>query len=324
MPKIILHLAARDASEALAGRHLRLYRVIRSMATAEGIGLEIRTRAADLTPATRHVNDGRFADGNLHIIDDRSVQAPGVLNCAVAYFWEFWHLDAKGTKAFSSIGHQVYDPRAMPFARAAPFFAAQQAKLVARRVSKYGQTAEVEAIPQGALAVFFQGDYPRRQGVTSFDDLATLQAVCAGADDRPIVVKPHPLSSDPGVMIEARLMTQGDRRVRFTNANVHDILARCAATVSINSTVALEGFLHRKPAVLFGRSDFHHFAGRVEQPQDFAAVLAAELTRKKGYAQYLAWYFLRHCLRLGSPGLEAAIWQRFASAGFPKDVFTGG
>ena len=50
----------------------------------------------------------------------------------------------------------------------------------------------------------------------------------------------------------------------ISDANVHDILKACRATVSINSSVALEGFLHRKPAVLFGLADFHHFAGRVE------------------------------------------------------------
>jgi hypothetical protein len=320
VPDIVLHLPE-TASPDLNGRHLRLYRVIRDMARAEGITLQIRPRAADLTPATRHVRDDRFADGNLHIIDDRSVQADGVLNAAVAYFWEFWHLDPIGTKALSSIGALDYDPAAMPFGRAKSFFDTQRARLVDKRLSKYGQKAASTDLPQGALAVFLQGEFPMKQAVTTFDDMAMLEVVLAYAGDRPIVVKPHPLVKNPFTLAALHAQLHGDARVTLTDANVHDILQSCAATVSINSTVALEGFLHRRPAVLFGQADFHHFAGRVQRPEDFPAVLEAQLARKGGYAQYLAWYFLRHCLRLGTPGLEAAIWARFAAAGFPKDRF---
>lgn len=318
MPEIVLHLPE-TAGPDLGGRHLRLYRVIRDMARAEGIALQIRRRAEDLTPATRHVGDDRFADGNLHIIDDRSVQAEGVLNAAVAYFWEFWHLDPVGTKALSSIGQLDYDPAAMPFARAKSFFDTQRTRLVAPRRSKYGQKPETTALPKGALAIFLQGEFPIRQGVTRYDDMAMLEVVLAHAGDRPIVVKPHPLVKNPFTLAALHARLHGDARVTLTDANVHDILEACAATVSINSTVALEGFLHRRPAVLFGRADFHHFAGTVQNPEDFPAVLESQLARRGGYAQYLAWYFLRHCLRLGTPGLEAEIWARFAAAGFPKE-----
>ena len=321
MSSIILHLPEDSATGALAGRHMRLYRVIRDMAQAEGIALDIRPRARDLTPATRTPPDDRFADGNLHIIDDRSVQAPGVLNCAVAYFWEFWQLDPKGTKAFSGIGDLPFDPTLMPFARAERFMAGQRARLVDKRKSKYGQKAEATLVPKDALAVFLQGDFPWRQGATRFDDLAMLAAVRAHAGNRPIVVKPHPLVNDPFTLAEIRALS--DDRLTVTDANVHDVLAACAVTVSINSTVALEGYLHRKPAILFGQADFHHIAGRIREQEDFEAVLVAALNRKRGYAQYLAWYFLRHCLRLGSPALEVAIWARFAAAGFPKERLKG-
>lgn len=315
MAAIVLHLPQHD--DALSGWHLRLYRVIRDMAAREGIVCRIRPRDPALTPASRGAEG--YDDGDLHIIDDRSVQGAGVLNAAVAYFWEFWHLDPVGTKALSSIGALEYDPREMPYARAKVFFANLRKALVERRLSKYDQPRGHETLPQGALAVFLQGDFPMRQGVTAFDDLAMLRAVMAGAGDRPIVVKPHPLASDLTTLAAAEAMA--DERVRFTTANVHDILAACAATVSINSTVALEGFLHRKPAILFGESDFHHYTSRVHQADDFANVLDAELQRDGGYAQYLAWYFLRHCLRIGSPDLEPAIWARFAAAGFPRERF---
>jgi Capsule polysaccharide biosynthesis protein len=242
----------------------------------------------------------------------------------VAYFWEFWHLDAMGTKALSAIGGLTYDPAEMPYPRAEAFFKAQRAKLVEQRKSKYGQKPEVTRLPLGSLAVFFQGDFPLKQGVTRFDDLTMLQVVRDQAGQRPIVVKPHPLVSDPLTIAELRGLARRDRRLVVTDANVHDILTTCVASVSINSTVALEGFLHRKPAVLFGQADFHHFAGRVTSEADFAPVLRQELQRKGGYAQYLAWYFLRHCLRHGAADTDANIWARFAAAGFARERLTSG
>jgi hypothetical protein len=321
--RIVLHLPAGGANAAMEGWHLRLYRVIRDMGLAEGIGVDIRVRDRDITPATRAVSDGRFADGNLHILDDRSVRAEGVLNAAVAYFWQFWHLDPVGTKAFSSIGALAYDPAEMPYPRAETFFKAQRARLVARRQSKYGQKAETTQLPQGGLAVFLQGDFPVKQGATTFDDMAMVAAVLAQTSG-PVLVKPHPLVIDPHTLAGLRKLAQRDARLVITDANVHDILAACVATVSVNSTVALEGFLHRKPAVLFGQADFHHFAGRVMQASDFGAVLAQERGRTGGYAQYLAWYFLRHCLRIDNADLQGAIWARFAAAGFPRARFLAG
>jgi hypothetical protein len=321
MPRIILHLKPEDVARDLRGWHLRLYPVLRGMAGAAGIGFEIRTRDADIRVGTRAVTDGRFDDGNLHVLDDRSVVASGVLNAGVAYFWEFWHLDPGGVKAFTSIGDLAYDPADIPFRRAKPFFDMLRDRHVARRRSRYAQPAARTEFPRGAIAVFFQGGYPVASGATEVTDIDMLRAVLAQAGDRPIIVKPHPLVSAPEEIAQAQALARDDARVIVTEANVHDILAASAATVSINSTVALEGFLHRVPAILFGRADFHHFAGRVTRPGDFGAVLARELDRQGGYAQYLTWYFRRNCLPLHNDDLTTRIWRIFTAAGFPPERF---
>lgn len=321
MARIVLHLKEDDLDRDLMGWHLRLYRVLRDMAAAAGIGFDIRARDHDIRIGTRSVADGRFDDGNLHVIDDRSVMAANVLNAAPAYFWEFWHLDPSGVKAFSSIGERAYPPDAVPFRRAKPFFQTLRARHVTPRLSKYAQPDARTRFAPGALAVFFQGTYPRQSGATDFGDLEMLRAVLDHAGERQVIAKPHPLVSAPDDIDAAEALARRDPRLIVSHANVHDILAGAAATVSINSTVALEGFLHRVPAILFGRADFHHFAGLVTRPEDFPEVLARELDRRGGYAQYLAWYFRRNCLPLHARDLEARIWQIFAEAGFPPDRF---
>lgn len=321
MPRIVLHLKEDDLNRDLKGWHLRLYPILRSMAEVAGIGFDIRARDSDIKVGTRRVTDARFDDGNLHIIDDRSVMAANVLNAGVAYFWEFWHLDPSGVKAFSSIGSKPYTPADIPFAKAKPFFDMLRKRHVAQRRSKYAQPEAAETFPQGALAVFLQGTYPVQSGATDLSDLDMLRCVMDHAGDRAVIVKPHPLACTAADIAAVEGLARKDSRLIVTSANVHDVLSTSAATVSINSTVALEGFLHRVPALLMGRSDFHHFARTVGQPAQFGDVLAQELSRRGGYAQYLAWYFRRNCLPLHGADLEARIWQIYRAAGFPPARF---
>ncbi|MEP2639652.1 MULTISPECIES: hypothetical protein [Rhodobacterales] len=321
MSKIILHLKSGDASPELNGWHLRLYREIRELCADAGIVCEIQIRDKGLKVGIRSVNDKRFQDGNLHVIDDRSIEAKGVLNAGVAYFWEYWHLDLIGTKAFSSIGGEVYDPASVGPNRANIFFDNLTKRYLHKRRSKYGQPNDIQSIPTGAISVFFQGQYPAAAGATKFSDIEMLLAVQNQAGDRPIVVKPHPLVSDELGLQMMRELARNDERIHVTNANVHDILCKSIATVSVNSTVALEGFMHKVPAILFGKSDFHHFVTTVKSSDNFAHALKTELSRKSGFENYLAWYFLKHCLPLNSGRLHEKIWDRFDHAGFGKEYF---
>lgn len=201
------------------------------MCAAEGITFEIKVRDKDLKVSTRRVRDRRFQDGNLHIIDDRSIEAAGVLNAGVAYFWEYWHLDPVGTKAFSSIGEETYNPTTISADRALIFFNNLTKRYLQKRRSKYNQPSDVQAVPADAVSVFFQGNYPMNAGATQFSDIEMLLAVQNQAGDRPIIVKPHPFSSDHLNIQMARELARQDERVYVTNANVHDILRTSIATV---------------------------------------------------------------------------------------------
>ncbi len=322
MTKIVLHLKASDLHGEFSGWHLEFYRILEALMAAHRIRVESRQRDSDIRIDTRSLHDSRFEDGNLHIIDDRALRAPNVLNAGVAYFWRFWQLDPQGVKAFSSTGDAPYDPDQMPRRRAQSFFDNMHKRYVQSRKSKYAQPGAPQRFPKGAISVFFQGQYPVNSGATSITDIGMLKAVQAGAGDRPILVKPHPLASGIPDIAKALSLAEADSRITVTDANVHDILSASCATVSINSTVALEGFLHRKPAILFGRSDFHHLAGQVRNPQEFETTLSRELERDEGYEQFLAWYFLKMCLPLNSGRLEERVWQIFSKAGFPRSRFT--
>lgn len=316
--KVILHLKKNDLGRDLYSRHLELYAKLQNLCAEYEIPMEIKQRAADIKIGTRSISDARFDDGNLHIIDDRSVQADNVLNAGAAYFWKFWHLDPNGVKAFSSIGRRNYDPSTMPVHRAMIFYKKMQQRYVATRKSKYSQPSGQIALPNGAIAVFFQGDYPQNSGAASLSDIDMLDIVMAEAGDQPIVVKLHPLVSNDFDRLQVQARAKLDERITLTDANVHDILRSSHVSVSMNSTVALEGFLHKTPAILFAKSDFHHFVSTVGPELSFTEALQREHYRDE-YEQYFAWYFLRNCLALNSGKFSDHVWQAFETAGFPKE-----
>lgn len=302
---------------------LALYGRITAMLAAAGIGTEIRALDPDITSGTRSTGDRRFEDGNLHILNSRNVHMPNVLNGATAYLPGYWHLDPHGTRCYSSIGARTYREDMVPFRSAKTFYAQLQSEWKDERRSRYTQPAQRRALPDGAVSVFFQGRHPKKIGATSFSDIAILRDVLRGGGDRPVLVKPHPRVTDVGTLIELSELMEQDSRITITDANIHDVLAASCATVSVNSAVAIEGFLHRTPAILYGTSDFHHHAETVTAPGQFAAALARAVQRKGGYAQYMTWYFRRNCLRIGAADLEARIWEIFAAAGFPPARFAG-
>jgi len=229
--------------------------------------------------------------GQFHFVHNGRVQHPRVLNTGYGYLGGYWYADPKGVFADSSISDQIFDPAKVRYKPASAFFSRMVRKLVQPRHSRYNQPMDVRQFPAGAIAVFLQGtsdpvDRARHVGAS-----AMVEAVLAHRKGRPVIVKPHPGNQDAETgQIIARLRAEAPE-VIVTDANIHDILAAAAVTVSICSAACLEGMLHRKPAVLFGRTDFHHCAQTVQRPGDWPGALERALCQPVPYRKYLYWFF---------------------------------
>ncbi len=322
IPEIIIHHKQDHTLSDWNAKHLKLYTIISELAAEAGIHVERRVRDPDIKVGTRTTNDGRFNDGNLHIIDDRKINMPNVLNAGMSYFNRFWHLDPLGIKAFSSIGNLSYDPHLISQKWAQRFFDTQYSQRVENRKSKYTQRAKVTTFPDGVISVFLQGRFPQDSGATNISDIQMLETILKYVPDQPILVKLHPVSFEMDDMLVLQELADQNKQIIVTDANIHDMLAVSTVTVSINSTVAMEGFLHHVPAILFGQSDFHHFAETVTQTDQFPIAFQNALLRKTGYEKFLFWYFRKHCIPISSDNIHELIWDKFSKAGFPIERFS--
>ena len=314
----------------MAGVHLHVPRHVRLALEGQGnpqfygpLARGLRRRGAEvvLRPSDedswRAIPEGGEA-GVFHVVHNGRIRAPGVLNAAIAYLDRWWQLDPAGVLGRSSIASEAWDRAATDRRAAMDFLSALRRRYVLPRRSRYDQPAGVVPAPEGSVAVFLQGRSPLTEMARRFPTAAMIRAVAMGSGGRPVRVKPHPQRSHPDELAAISHLAAEGHDVALYEGNVHDLLARCAATVSISSACSFEGFLHRKPAILYGRSDFHHHAFAVpdDTPEGFAATLEKALTTRQSHARYVHWYLRGHCLNADDPRLMRRILGRMRAAGW--------
>lgn len=313
-PEIHFHINPREADSWRGRERLAIYNRLAELCEAHGLAFHAQAR-----PRSEMEPREGAADGNLHIVENGRMQGEGWLNTALAYIKGFWHLDPRGIQAESSARDASFLASEVDQAAAQAFFRDMRKRFVTPRLSRFRQPrAMATDLPDGAVALFLQGRSAYHAARCHVPMDRMILAVAAGSGGRPVIVKPHPQALELGAEAIDKARAAG-AQFQLTDANVHDVLAAASVTVSVNSAVAMEGFLHRKPAILFGESDFPDLVARVREAEDFPQVLEEALSLRWPFVRMLHWYFSRHTLELAAPDFEDRAFAAFEKVGFPKD-----
>ncbi|OWU69873.1 capsular polysaccharide export protein, LipB/KpsS family [Marinibacterium profundimaris] len=273
-------------------------------------GLEAEGRRVHLRPLDKsRVAAQAGADDAIHLVNHGRIRHPRVWNAGIAYVYPFWNVDPWGIRAFSSIAGLRFDPDRVDAEAARPFFRRLRKRLVGARSSRYPQPGAVEALPEGAVAVFLQSEAHRDVEETCHLTREQMVETVLEAAQGPVVVKSHPRDTDPATAAWLRRLAARHCRLTVSGGNIHDILAACERVVTINSAVGIEACLHRKPVVLCGQADFHHLAKVAKTPEELAEALGGR-PRKRAYDKYVYWYFGLQCLSTTDPALARRFLER--------------
>lgn len=282
--RVVLHLPQHLLTEQ---EMPPIYHELRRGFQARGASVEIRRRnLAGLQNLP--VGD------DFHFVHNGGGSGACLLNTIVAYLLPFFYFDPKGLYFQSATYAAVFEASAVPEAAAERRFAMLQQRYVLARLSRYAQPEARAILPEGAIAVFLQDWSEPVERARFMSSRAMLETVIAGAAGRPVVVKPHPRNHGPETVELLLWLAQAHPQVLVTDANVHDILAAAAVSVSICSSVAIESLLHRKPTILFGKSDLHHCAMTVAHGEYWPAALARALSADWPYEAFVYWFFEQH------------------------------
>lgn len=277
----------------------------------DGRGITWDTCVLDRATAMARVD----ADDVFHIINHGRFQHPRILNSGIAYIYPFWNMDPAGIRAFSSIADTPFSASDVDGDLARPFFRRLRKRLVHGRTSRYEQPDAIAVVPLGSVAVFLQSEGHRIVGETCYLDRWEMIDGVLAAVDGPVVVKPHPRDRDPETIMRLEKLRLMHPNLTVSDANIHDILSACTRVVTINSAVGIEAFLHRKPVILCGQSDFHHIAQVAHNAQELGRFLKQN-KRAKAYDKYVYWYFAQHCLSTTDPTLVDRFLDRVKAQGY--------
>lgn len=277
---------------------------------------ELAVQGARTVVMARDLDRLRLGPEGAHFdfVHNGNIARPQALNLGPAYLGRFHYVDPQGIFFESSVASMTFRPRAMPQDKAAAFAALLRAQWITPRKSRHDQPEAVERFGRGHIAIFLQDWSDPVARARYMDGMQMVQTVLSHTEGRQVVVKPHPRNFGSETAEICAHLAAHHPDVRVTTANVHDILEGAAVTVSIGSSVALEGFLHGVPTILFGRSDLHHCAVTVRQAADWPAALRTALGTNWPFEAFLFWFLRRQNIWAARPFLPRVL-ERMAAQG---------
>lgn len=253
--------------------------------------------------------------GHLHVVmEDRPLYGPNIFNAVPGYLRGWWYFDELGTRNNSSARLRRFDPRLVADSFATRFHARLADEFIGKNFSKFQQAArQSSSIEPGALALFAQDFQPPRWHRHHVSVQGLITAAIAARGGRALYIKPHPNNTaEERAWIAAR--HDPGAGVHVTGASIHDLLAGCACALTVTSAVGFEAFLHRKPVVLAGQTDFAQNAITLTDAAALPQALAEAMARDWPHEAFVTW-FLRQNLHEDHPRALPDLLAKIAAKG---------
>lgn len=169
----------------------------------------------------------------------------------------------------------------------------------------------------GFVYVPLQGKLLDHRSFQYCSPVEMLSHVMTQDQDRPVIATLHPneLYSDKELKALDQLV-QKHPRLTVKPGDMQAMLRGCDYVVTQNSAAAFSGYFFAKPAILFGRIDFHHIAANVHTLGVERAFEEVQLS-KPDYAGYVHWFWQIMSINAGRSDAENKIKQTLIRAGWP-------
>lgn len=309
LPETLFFHARDKLASGLSKGYFRLLGSLAQHAIAQGWGIEIvefSARGQDVAVSCpRH----------LHVfMDDRPIYAPNAVHSVPGYLHGFWYFDEIGSRNNSLQRLRRFDPRPMDGAWARAFHAQLVRKFVDGNLTKFPQSARGTAVELGCLAFFAQDFKPPRFHRHYLGVVQMIEAAIAAKGRRSLYIKPHPNQTLEEMVVLSRYHAP-EAGVHVTHASIHDLMAAADCVLTVTSAVGFEAFLHRKPVVLGGQTDFWQNTVTLTEPARLAEAMAASMARDWPYEKFLVWFLRQNCLEDSEASLPQVL-ERLGRKGF--------
>lgn len=225
------------------------------------------------------------------------------------YIYPFWHIEKEAERWKWPVARDKFHPGSVDLRKALNFYRFWRHRLFA-------------FLPQDArkdsfIYIPLQGQLLRKRSFQSCSPLDMIRTTLEHDTSRQVIATCHPTETY-STEEQSALQDLAAKHSRFllTDRSVDDCLQTCDYVVTQNSSVAFKGYFFAKPAILFGKADFHHIALNIEQigaEQAFDDILG----HRPDYAVYLYWFLQLRAINAGRPEAKKKITNTLRSHGWP-------
>ena len=247
--------------------------------------------------------DAPVGGDGYHLVYNQAVTEPFCLCLRRCHMDPFYRIEQTNDRWDWQVAGQTFTPRAA-FSEEEGFRRRWCNKLF----------NHVEISRQGHIFMPLQGKLLTRRHFQTASPVEMIYQTLAADPTRRILATLHPRETYSDAERAALAAIGG--RFELTDQPSLTALAGCDYVVTENSSMALTGFFAKKPAVLFGRIDFHHIAASVPLLGADGAFSAVQ-SETPPFAAYLHWFFKRNAITSWADDAVDQIRQRFRQHGWP-------
>ncbi|HHL20422.1 MAG TPA: hypothetical protein ENJ52_02725 [Aliiroseovarius sp.] len=221
------------------------------------------------------------------------------LNIRRAYFYPYWRIEDTAERWQFAVARARFDPAETD---------ADMARKWADRWRRWLFAGKARAPERtGMVYVPLQGRLLAHRSFQERSPIDMVRTVLEQDQSRNILVGLHPKEAYSDTEIaELETLSARNPRLAIRTGGMEDALRSCDYVVTQNSSAALFGFFFHKPAVLFGKIDFHHIGLNVAELGAEAAFARAP-GHRPDFDRYLHWFIQQNAIKADAENAEAQI-----------------
>lgn len=231
------------------------------------------------------------------------------------YHFPFWQIETTSKRWDWKVANTRFDPDLVLREQADRFYNNWRSRIF--------PDAPAQTTKDGFVYVPLQGKLLDHRSFQSCSPIDMLRSVIEHDTRRKVIATLH-----PGETYTKREIAALDRlanstsRLEVQKGGMSQYLQGCDYVATQNSSVAFMGNFFKKPAVLFGKIDFHHISANVSELGPQQAVLRAPLL-EPDYAGYIHWFWQKMSINGGRNTAKTKILKRLVNAGWPIETKKG-
>lgn len=226
-----------------------------------------------------------------------------------AYHYPFWQIDQTAERWNWDVAQAVFDPATVEGKEARQFAGFWKKRL-------FGALPQ-ETTRSGLIYVPLQGKLRLHRSFQLCSPVKMLTHTMQHSDGRRVVATLHPKEEYAAAdLAELERLEARHQNLTITTGDMARYLQAADFVVTQNSSAAFAGYFFGKPALLFGKIDFHHIAVCADM-RDLADSFAQVAKAEPNFDKYLWWFWQSQSINAGKDTASAKVAARFVRFGWP-------